>query len=102
LATTFWLLVSVAILFGAAIGYVGPAPAAVIADLTPPGVAGKVMGVYRGAGDTGLLLGPIIVGWVASHLGFHAAFIAVAACTAFVAIVGIGMRETLMTVKRDA
>jgi len=101
LATTFWLLVLAMILFGAAIGYVGPAPAAVIADLTPPGAAGRVMGVYRGAGDTGLLLGPITVGWAASHLGFQAAFIAVAACTALVALIGIGMRETL-DVKRDA
>lgn len=94
-ATAAWMLMLAAILFGAAIGYVGPAPAAVIADLTPPGAAGKVMGVYRGAGDTGLLLGPIAVGWAASHIGFHAAFIAVAVCTALVALLGTGMRETL-------
>jgi MFS family permease len=94
-ATTAWLLALAAILFGAAIGYVGPAPAAIIADLTPPGAAGKVMGVYRGAGDMGLLLGPIAVGWTASHLGFNAAFIVVAACTALVALIGIGTRETL-------
>lgn len=100
-ATTAWLLALAAILFGAAIGYVGPAPAAVIADLTPPGAAGKVMGVYRGAGDMGLLLGPVAVGWTASHLGFNAAFIVVAACTALVALIGVGMRETL-NVKRNA
>jgi MFS family permease len=100
-ATTAWLLALAAILFGAAIGYVGPAPAAIIADLTPPGAAGKVMGVYRGAGDMGLLLGPIAVGWAAGHLGFNAAFIVVAACTALVALIGIGTRETL-SVKRNA
>jgi MFS family permease len=94
-ATTAWMLMLAAILFGAAIGYVGPAPAAVIADLTPPGAAGKVMGVYRGAGDTGLLLGPIVVGWVASHLGFTTAFLTVAACTGLVAMIGMAMRETL-------
>jgi MFS family permease len=94
-ATTAWMLMLAAMLFGAAIGYVGPAPAAVIADLTPPGAAGKVMGVYRGAGDTGLLLGPIAIGWVASHLGFTTAFLTVAACTALVALIGNGMRETL-------
>jgi MFS family permease len=99
-ATTAWLLALAAILFGAAIGYVGPAPAAVIADLTPPGAAGKVMGVYRGAGDMGLLLGPITVGWLASYLGFNTTFIAVAICTAFVAVIGIGMRETLVSIQR--
>lgn len=95
-ATTPWLLMLAAILFGAAIGYMGPAPAAVIADLTPPGAAGKVMGVYRGAGDMGLLVGPIVVGWMASHLGFTAAFLTVAACTALMALIGSGMRETLL------
>ena len=80
-------------------GYIGPAPAAVIADLTPPGAAGKVMGVYRGAGDIGLLLGPITVGWLASHLGFNTTFVAVAICTALVAVIGIGMRETLVSIK---
>ena len=99
-ATTAWLLALAAILFGAAIGYIGPAPAAVIADLTPPGAAGKVMGVYRGAGDMGLLLGPITVGWLASHLGFNTTFVAVAICTALVAVIGIGMRETLVSIKR--
>ncbi len=100
-ATTSWMLMLTAMLFGAAIGYVGPAPAAVIADLTPPGAAGKVMGVYRGAGDTGLLLGPIIVGWMASHLGFTTAFLTVAGGTALVALIGGGMRETLGEVKRQ-
>ncbi|NOT58160.1 MAG: MFS transporter [Deltaproteobacteria bacterium] len=100
-ATTAWMLMLVAMLFGAAIGYVGPAPAAVIADLTPPGAAGKVMGIYRGAGDTGLLLGPIVVGWMASHLGFTPAFLMVALGTALVALLGSGMRETLGEVKRQ-
>ena len=64
--------------------------------MTPPGAAGEVMGLYRGSGDTGLLLGPITVGWAASHLGFRAAFRSVAACTALVALMGIGLRETLL------
>ncbi len=94
-ATTFTLLVIVSVAFGAAIGYLGPAPAAVIADLTPPGKAGTVMGLYRGAGDTGLLLGPVCVGWLAGHLGFDLAFVVTAGCTALVALLGIGTRETL-------
>ena len=94
-ATTYVRLAIVSIVFGAAIGYLGPAPAAVIADLTPPGKAGTVMGLYRGAGDTGLLLGPVFVGWLTGHLGFNLAFAVTAGCTALVALMGIGTRETL-------
>ncbi|MGE0825723.1 MAG: MFS transporter [Candidatus Binatia bacterium] len=94
-ATTPLLLMLVSIAFGAAIGYLGPAPAAVIADMTPAGKAGTVMGLYRGAGDTGLLLGPVFVGWVASHLGFNLAFTVAAGCAVLVALLGIATRETL-------
>ena len=94
-ATTYVRLAIVSIVFGAAIGYLGPAPAAVIADLTPPGKAGTVMGVYRGAGDTGLLLGPVFIGWLTGHLGFNLAFAVTAGLTALVALMGIGTRETL-------
>jgi len=94
-ATTYARLVIASLAFGAAIGYLGPAPAAMIADLTPPGRAGTVMGLYRGAGDTGLLIGPIFAGWLAGHLGFDFAFLVTAGCTALVALMGIGTRETL-------
>ena len=76
-------------------GYLGPAPAAIIADITPKEASGAVMGLYRMAGDIGLLLGPITIGWAAEHWGFRAAFLAIAGCTALVAIMGINLRETL-------
>lgn len=94
-ATSYVRLAVVSVMFGAAIGYLGPAPAAVMADLTPPGKAGTVMGLYRGAGDSGLLLGPVFVGWIAGHLGFDLAFTVTASLTALVALLGIGTRETL-------
>ncbi len=53
------------------------------------------MGLYRTAGDIGLLFGPAVVGWVASHLGFGAAFAGAAGCTMLVAALGLSMRETL-------
>ncbi len=95
-ATTPLSLVSASVAFGVVIGYLGPAPAAIIADITPKETAGTVMGLYRMAGDIGLLLGPIAVGWAAGHVGFGAAFAAVAGCTALVALMGLGIRETLI------
>ena len=94
-ATTIPRLAAVSIIFGLIAGYLGPAPAAIIADITPKESAGAVMGVYRMSGDIGLLLGPISVGWTAGHLGFTLAFVSVAVCAALVALMGLSARETL-------
>jgi len=94
-ATTLLSLLAVSMAFGVTMGYLGPAPAAIIADITPRGASGAVMGLYRMAGDTGLLLGPIAIGWTAGRVGFDLTFAAVACCTVLVAIMGLGIRETL-------
>lgn len=96
-ATTPLSLAAASIAFGIVAGYLGPAPAAVIADIAPKGSAGAVMGLYRMCGDIGLLLGPISVGWAAEQLGFALAFASAAGVTALVALLGIGARETLHT-----
>jgi MFS family permease len=101
-ATTVPRLVGVSVAFGVVLGYLAPAPAAIVADLAPPGATGAVMGLYRTAGDIGLLLGPAAVGWVAGHLGFGAAFVAAAGCTILVALLGINMRETLASLQGTA
>ncbi|MEW6297059.1 MAG: MFS transporter [Thermodesulfobacteriota bacterium] len=95
-ATALVPLIGASVAFGIVIGYLGPAPAAIIADIAPKEAAGTVMGIYRMAGDIGLLVGPIAVGWAAGHLGFGVAFATVAGCTALVALTGTGVRETLL------
>jgi MFS family permease len=94
-ATTLSLLLGASVLFGMVVGYLGPAPAAIVADITPREVTGAVMGFYRMAGDVGLLLGPVAVGWAAGHIGFSATFVAVSVSTLLVAFFGLGARETL-------
>lgn len=94
-ATTLPLFLTASMAFGVTIGYLSPAPAAIIADITPREASGAAMGLYRMAGDIGLLLGPIAIGWAAEHWGFRVAFLAIAGCTALVAIMGINLRETL-------
>lgn len=94
--TTPLSLAGAGVAFGVVAGYLGPAPAAVIADIAPKGSTGAVMGLYRMCGDIGLLLGPISIGWAAEHLGFTWTFVAVAASTALVALMGLGTRETLI------
>jgi MFS family permease len=94
-ATSVSRLAGASAAFGIVAGYLGPAPAAIIADIAPRGAAGAVIGLYRMCGDVGLLLGPISIGWVAERFSFALAFVTIAACTALVAVMGIWSRETL-------
>lgn len=88
-------LLVVSTLLGVALGYLAPAPAAMVADLTPREMMGAVIGVYRTAGDLGLLLGPVALGWVATREGFESAFLVAGALTIFIFAVGVGVPETL-------
>jgi DHA1 family multidrug resistance protein-like MFS transporter len=93
--TTPLALAGAGVAFGVVAGYLGPAPAAIIADIAPKGSSGAVIGLYRMCGDIGLLLGPISFGWAAERLGFTSAFAVAAGATALVALLGVGSRETL-------
>ena len=82
-------------LFGVTFGYLAPAPDAMLADLTPSEMLRVTIGVYRTAGDFGLLIGPIALGWIAARASFEAAFLAAAAATLAVFLFGLQIPETL-------
>jgi len=65
----------------------GPAPAAFAADNAPEAIRGVTLGVFRTAGDLGLLVGPPLLGWIADVGGFTAAFGVNAVLMATVSIV---------------
>lgn len=48
-------------------GTAGPAPAAFVADITPPGLRGVMVGMYRSAGDVGVIAGPVLLGLLADR-----------------------------------
>ena len=60
-------------LLGVATGLAGPAPAAYVADITPPGRTGVTMGLYRTIGDVGMSIGPLLLGWIVDHVGYSQA-----------------------------
>lgn len=91
----FWNLLVMSTALGITLGYLAPAPAAMVADLTPREMLGAVIGVYRMAGDFGLLLGPVLLGACATHFGFEAAFLILAASAAATFALGLGIPETL-------
>ena len=62
-----------AIIMGIGTGVAGPAPAAYIADLAPPGQTSLAMGLYRTFGDLGFIIGPIALGFIAETSGMTTA-----------------------------
>jgi MFS family permease len=80
-----WFLVGAGILaLSTAIS--GPAPAAFAADQAPEQMRGLSLGMFRTAGDIGLLVGPPLLGWIADVGGYGAAFGLNAAVTALAAV----------------
>lgn len=65
---------AVSILLGIGTGLGGPAPAAYVADMVPPGTVGPAMGLYRTISDLGLVLGPVLLGWIVDEWGYDPAF----------------------------
>ena len=76
---------------GTALG--GPAPAAWAADLSPVSRQGIVMSSFRTAGDAGSIVGPVILGWIATLWGLGPAMdsqaVALAVVAALVLTVGV-------------
>ncbi|KAK9812684.1 hypothetical protein WJX72_001907 [[Myrmecia] bisecta] len=65
-----------AAVFAISNAFVGPSPAAYAADVMPAHQRGLGLGLYRSAGDIGLLVGPLVLGVVADvssvQLALHA------------------------------
>ena len=55
-------------------GTAGPAPAAFVADLFPERMRGLGVGLYRSAGDVGIVLGPPALGWLSDNASMSVAF----------------------------
>jgi MFS transporter, DHA1 family, multidrug resistance protein len=80
---------------GIANGISAPVPAAVIADLAPPGGEGRAVGMMNVARDVGSVLGPLATGYIAQIWSFDAAFLVAAVLLAGGFVAPLLMRETL-------
>ena len=95
LSAGFTNLLVMSTALGVTLGYLAPAPAAMVADLTPREMLGGVIGVYRMAGDVGLLIGPVALGALATDYGFESAFVAAGICALVTLALGFAIPETL-------
>ena len=61
-------------LLGVASGYSGVPPAPMLSDVTPEGLKGSAVAVFRFVGDLGFVIGPLVAGWSAQAYGFTTSF----------------------------
>ena len=60
-------------------GVSGPSPGAYIADLAPPSRRGRIFGLYRTCSDAGYIVGPLLLGWLVSLVGYSTPLLLTAA-----------------------
>lgn len=72
-ATHIWMyLASMAILgFGGA--FLSTVPASIVGDIIE-GKGGKVIAIFQMAGDAGMMVGPIVIGWISDLYSYRTAF----------------------------
>ncbi|MDH3730111.1 MAG: MFS transporter [Acidimicrobiia bacterium] len=104
--TSYGGLLGVSIVFGVVAGIAGIVPPTLAGDLAPEGAEGSAVGMYRMAGDLGLIVGPIWLGSVADTGDFTMGFNIAAGLLLAAAAVGLFMRDatrrTTVQLRRDA
>lgn len=89
------------IIQGVAIGVVSSVPAAVIADVSPGSVAGRIVGFSTVARDIGVVVGVQAMGSISQRSSFADAFWVTAALLGLAFIASLFMQETLATEPTD-
>lgn len=75
LAPTVGLLIAALFLLSFGTALTGPAQYAFVADLASEENRGRALGLYRSAGDVGLLASPPLLGWVADRSSANASIL---------------------------
>ncbi|MGE3270657.1 MAG: MFS transporter [Chloroflexota bacterium] len=86
LAPSFFWFMAACVAWSVATGIGSSAPSAYAADITPPGMNAAAMSTFRMISETGYVIGPVALGWVADQFGANAAL---AGTAVFMAVVGI-------------
>jgi MFS transporter, DHA1 family, multidrug resistance protein len=93
-------LVTATVLIGVAAASDSVAPGAIMGDVVA-GTGGTVVAVFQMAGDLGLVLGPIVTGWVADAVGYSPAFVLCAVVCVLPVFAVLAAPETLQRTEPD-
>lgn len=81
------------VLLGAGSGFLNVAPGAMAGDLAGQR-GGSVIAVYQMAGDLGMIVGPLLVGWLADEYSFSVGFLATAGAFLLAIVMTLFAQET--------
>ena len=93
LTTNIWMyLLSMSVL-GIGGAFLGTTPASIVGDVIK-GKGGQVIALFQMAGDAGMMVGPIVVGFISDHYGYRSSFTVSGAVFAIALILAIKLPET--------
>jgi DHA1 family multidrug resistance protein-like MFS transporter len=70
LGQSYGVYLLAAAIWGLGSGLAGPAPAAYVADLASAELRGRAFGLFRSVSDSGYIIGPLFLGWLAGASGY--------------------------------
>jgi MFS family permease len=88
-----WMYLLSMSIIGLGAAFLSTTPASIVGDVIK-GTGGQVIGLFQMAGDAGMIVGPIVVGFIADHYGFRSAFAASALVFSIALILAIKLPET--------
>jgi MFS family permease len=87
LAPGYWVFMAGAIVFGMASGLSTPVPIAYISKSVDDDSQGMALGLYRTFNDAGIIIGPIVMGWIADQKDISTGVMVNAGLVLFVAVI---------------
>ena len=96
LATEQWSYFALMILFGLGGAFMGTAPVSIVGDLFG-GRGGRVIALYQMAGDAGMIVCPIVVGFLVDRFSYQTSFEVSGLLFLFVIILSLQLPETRKT-----
>ena len=72
-ATHIWMYLASMAILGLGGAFLSTVPASIVGDVIK-GKGGKVIAVFQMAGDAGMMVGPIIIGWISDIYSYRTAF----------------------------
>jgi MFS family permease len=88
-----WMYLASMAVIGVGGAYLSTTPASIVGDVIH-GKGGQVIAVFQMAGDAGMMVGPIIIGWLSDLYSYRTAFAASAAVFTIAVILSTQIPET--------